>query len=161
MGGISITSHPTSGDSNSVDTIIHSHASTEVSYTLYSSPDSIFVLDGFNGYVGGNLVGTNKVHQMKVTSGTETVTNINLGDITSGLFTRKTFTVNPSTSQLQISGTKKANANDTSDSMQWSAFLDQSGVSNLKTYNSLSVLNFDSPILSLRYSDGTKPTFSN
>jgi hypothetical protein len=160
-GGVSITSHPTSGDSNSVDTVIHSHVATETSYTLYSSPDSIFVLDGFNGYVGGNLVGANKIHQLKVLAGTETVTNINLGDVTSGLFTRKTFTVNPATSQIQISGTKKASANDASDSMQWSAFLDQSGVSNLKTYSSLNVLNYDSPILSLRYSDGTKPTFSN
>lgn len=156
-----IYSHPLSGNARSEDTLVYQAGNT-FTYRTYATRNSFFVLEGFWGYFGGNLQGTNYIYQLKqANNGSESVSNINIGQIASGLYTIKTLTTNPITDQLQVSGSKKASMSDYSDTTQWSAFISKAGVKQLRVYSTLNALADDKPVLSLKDENGSSVNYAS
>lgn len=135
-------------------------AGSTFTYAVFPATNSMFVLEGFNGYFGGLTQGNNKIYQLNVSNGLESVTDINLGEVSAGTYSLKSLSINHVTNQVQMSGEKK-DVMFGPTTKQWFGFADSAGIKNLSLVSSLSAINYDSPVISLRYSNGTKPTFSN
>ena len=135
-------------------------AGATFTYSVFPSKNSMFVLEGFNGYFGGMTQGNNKIYQLDVSGTTETVTDIDLGNVSAGTYSLKALSINHVTNQVQMSGEKK-DVMFGPTTKQWFGFADATGMKNLSLVSSLSAINYDSPVISLRYSNGLKPTFSN
>lgn len=155
-----IYSHSTSGTASTLDTLVEAVGGT-FTYSVYATRKSFFVIEGFGGYFGGNTLGTNYIHQVSIASGAEVFKTIDLGQLAQGTFTKKLLTVNPVTEQIQMSGTKKANMSDYSDSTRWSAFISSEGVKQLRIYSTLSALADSTPVLSLKDGAGRTPSYSD
>lgn len=155
-----IYSHPITGTASTLDTLVKAVGGT-FTYSVYATRKSFFVIEGFDGYFGGNTLGTNYIHQISTASGAEVFNTIDLGQLALGTFTKKLLTVNPVTEQIQMSGTKKANMSDYSDSTRWSAFISSEGVKQLRIYSTLSALADSTPVLSLKDGAGRTPSYSD
>lgn len=162
-----IYSHPISGaSSTTVDTLVQQYAPVGYVQHLLQSRDSFFVLDAFNGYFGGNNTGNNKIYQTQVISGNATTTNMNIGALDDGNYTATNMSVNPITNQLQLSGAKKSNPADYTNSTLWSAYVDKSGVNHLTVFPNIVFTITDQstptkPFISLKTAAGTVPTYAS
>lgn len=155
-----VYSHSISNGSSAQDTLVKAVGGT-FTYSIYATRKSFFVIEGFGGYFGGNTLGTNYIHQVSTATGSEVFTTIDLGQLALGTFTKKLLTVNPVTEQIQMSGTKKANMSDYSDSTRWSAFISTEGVKQLRIYSTLTALADSTPVLSLKDGAGRTPSYSD
>jgi hypothetical protein len=155
-----IYSRPITGTASTSDTLVKAVGGT-FTYSVYATRKSFFVIEGFGGYFGGNTLGTNYIHQVSNASGAEVFTTIDLGQLAQGTFTKKLLTVNPVTEQIQMSGTKKANMSDYSDSTRWSAFISTEGVKQLRIYSTLTAIADSTPVLSMRDGSGKTPAYSD
>lgn len=155
-----IISHPLSGGANAVDELIYAAGNT-FTYNSYATKNSFFVLEGFGGYFGGNLVGNNKIYQIKSKGSNLTPYDIDIGRISNGLFTIKTISVNPLTDQLQVSGLKKSSISDYTDSTQWSAFISSEGVKQLRIYSNTNALSDDKPVLAIKDASGSTVSYTS
>lgn len=155
-----VYSHSINGTSTTDDVLVRAVGST-FTYSVYATRSSLFVIEGFGGYFGGTIQGTNYIHQVAVSGGIETFTTIDVGQLALGTFTKKLLTVNPVTEQIQMGGTKKANMSDYSDSTRWSAFISADGVRQLRIYSTLSALSDSTPVLSMKDGAGRTPSYSD
>lgn len=155
-----IYSHSITAGASALDTLVQA-VGTTFTYSVYATRKSLFVLEGFGGYFGGSIQGTNYIHQLSTATGSEVFTTIDIGQLALGTFTKKLLTVNPVTEQIQMSGTKKANMSDYSDSTRWSGFISTEGVKQLRIYSTLTALSDTTPVLSLKDGVGRTPSYSD
>jgi hypothetical protein len=155
-----IIAHNLRGGAGAVDELIYAAGNT-FTYNTYATKNSFFVLEGFGGYFGGNLVGNNKIYQVKVSGNSLTSHDIDIGRISDGLFTIKTISVNPLTDQLQVSGSKKSSISDYTDNTQWSAFVSSGGIKQLRIYSNISALSDDKPVLAIKDASGGTVSYTS
>ena len=163
-----IVSHPLAGSASTFSAREYTPSgsiSGTYAQTLLATNDSLFVLDGFNGYFGGCSPGQNAIFQTKVTGNNASSKALDIGAISSGLYVLTNASANPKTDELQLSGAQKGSGCSTTYTL-WSAYVDSKGISSAQSFPKISV-SFDSnapapakPIVSLKNSDGTTPTYA-
>ncbi len=164
-----ITAHPITGTASTQTTTIYAATPSTFTRSFLQSKDVFYVLDGFNGYFGGSNTGVNSIFATQLDSGGSPVTTqVNLGSIADGLYVASNASINPKTNQIQLSGPKKSSQNDYNNNVLWTAYVDRSGASKATLYPNINppYAQSDSyavptkPLISLKNSDGTTPSYA-
>ena len=163
-----ITAHPISGTSSTSTSTVYITTPSTFTRSFLQSKTAFYVLDGFNGYFGGNNTGTNSIFVVEPSNSSHVGSKINLRTIADGLYVASNASINPKTNQIQISGPKKAAQNDYYNNILWTAYVDKNGAGKVRTYPNINPPYGGSsqyatptkPLISLKNSDGTIPSYA-